>query len=262
MNNSVLNTILALEPPRSRQWPDYGRLLAPEHADDLIRIATDEGLLCSEIESPESWAPVHAWRALGQLRSTTAIEPLIGLLSLAERDDWIPSELPKVFAMIGPAAIDPLAEHLGNPTRELFSRASAAESLALIATSHPESRAECVAPLVRVLEAFGDNDLLLNAIVIGCLMDLEAVDAAPVMEAAFQAGRVDLRHAGDWEDVQVELGLLPERLTPRAPFSWLQESVPPRPRKPAVSAKTKRRAKLKSKRKIARDSRRKNRRQR
>lgn len=262
MNDSVLDTILALEPPTSHQWPDYGRLLAPEHADDLIRIATDEGLLWSEMETPQSWAPVHAWRALGQLRSVTAIEPLIGLLSAAEQDDWILSELPKVFAMIGPAAIGPLAEHLASPTHELFSRASAAESLTQIGTSHPESRSECVAPLVRVLEPFGDNDILLNAILIGCLMDLRAVEAAPVMEAAFRAGRVDLRHAGDWEDVQVELGLLPERLTPRAPLAWFQEPAPPRPHRPPVSAKAKRRAKLKSKRKMSRDSRRRNRRQR
>lgn len=57
-----------------------------------------------------------------------------------------------------------------------------------------------------MLEPFGDNDILLNAILIGCLMDLGAVEAAPVMEAAFRAGRVDLRHAGDWEDVQVDMG--------------------------------------------------------
>ena len=97
------------------------------------------------METPQSWAPVHAWRALGRLRSVTAIEPLISLLSAAEQDDWIPSELPKVFAMIRPAAIGPLAEHLANPTHELSSRTSAAESLTQIGTSHPESQAECVA---------------------------------------------------------------------------------------------------------------------
>jgi hypothetical protein len=40
------------------------------------------------------------------------------------------------------------------------------------------------------------------------------VEAASIMEAVFQSGRFDLRHQGDWEDVQIELGLLSERITP------------------------------------------------
>jgi hypothetical protein len=41
------------------------------------------------------------------------------------------------------------------------------------------------------------------------------VEVAPAMQRAFAADRVDLSILGDWEDVQVELGLKATRETPR-----------------------------------------------
>jgi hypothetical protein len=40
-------------------------------------------------------------------------------------------------------------------------------------------------------------------------------ESADVIEQAFASGRVDLMVRGDWEDVQIELGLLDKRITPR-----------------------------------------------
>jgi hypothetical protein len=44
------------------------------------------------------------------------------------------------------------------------------------------------------------------------------------MQAAFEAGAVEQGLTGDWEDVQVELGLLPERQT--EPRYQLQPGTP------------------------------------
>lgn len=50
--------------------PNYLELgLGPEHIPALIRMATSEELNHADSESSEVWAPVHAWRALGQLRA-------------------------------------------------------------------------------------------------------------------------------------------------------------------------------------------------
>jgi hypothetical protein len=58
-----------------REWPDYLDLgLRPEHVPELIELATDKELNWADPESLEVWAPVHAWRALGQLRAVPAIE--------------------------------------------------------------------------------------------------------------------------------------------------------------------------------------------
>jgi hypothetical protein len=56
------------------------------------------------------YGPVHAWRALGQLRAFAAVEPLLGLLDRLDQlgDDWYLEEFPDVFGQIGPQAIPPL----------------------------------------------------------------------------------------------------------------------------------------------------------
>jgi hypothetical protein len=58
-----------------------------------------------------------------------------------------------------------------------------------------------------------------NGLLIGILVDLQAVETIPIMEQAFQANQVDTFLVGDWEDIQVELGLknreeVPERQFP------------------------------------------------
>jgi hypothetical protein len=57
------------------------------------------------------------------------------------------------------------------------------------------------------LEHFEDQDKSLNAFLVGPLRDLGAVESAPLMERAFAANRVDIGVQGDWEDVQIDMGL-------------------------------------------------------
>jgi hypothetical protein len=62
------------EPITPDDWPDYRTLgIGPEHIPELIQMATDEHLNEADAESTAVWDPLHAWRALGQLR---AVEPL------------------------------------------------------------------------------------------------------------------------------------------------------------------------------------------
>jgi hypothetical protein len=47
-----------------REWPDYlGLGLDFQHVPDLIRMATDPALNDAPFDSPDVWAPAHAWRA-------------------------------------------------------------------------------------------------------------------------------------------------------------------------------------------------------
>ena len=83
---------------RKRPWPDYLELgFDQEHVPDLIRMATDMDLNRSPLHNLEVWAPLHAWRTLGQLRAKEATEPLVRLFEQLEDDDWLPSDLPVVF---------------------------------------------------------------------------------------------------------------------------------------------------------------------
>lgn len=231
----TLLTLGASDDFRSQSWPNYLEMgLGPEHIPDLILLATDLELRWNdEDDSPEAWAPVHAWRALGQLRAEAAIEPLMAWFGNNEYDDWITEELPQVYGMIGPAAIVPLAAYLEDSVHHTEdARITAVSSLEEIGKHWPEARSECVARLTEQLEFFAENGPEVNGFLIASLLDLKAIEAAPVMERAFAARRVDLMITGDWDEVQVDLGLKepPEEQTTRPPSGFFQPNASQLPR--------------------------------
>jgi hypothetical protein len=216
-----IDKLLTLGDPRDEtNWPDYLALgISAEHVPDLIRMTLDEELRWADSESKEVWANLHAWRALGQLRAQAAIEPLLQLLPRIDEDedDWVDMELPKVYGMIGPAALPALVKFLANKSNGLYAHTAAASSIKEIAKWFPVSRADCVAAIARQMERFAENDPALNGFLLADLLDLGAVEAAPVIQRAFAAKRIDESIAGDWEDVQIEFKMKNERTAPRAP---------------------------------------------
>ncbi|GAC1644113.1 MAG: hypothetical protein NVS4B12_08950 [Ktedonobacteraceae bacterium] len=189
-------------------WPDYRELgIGPEQIPELIQMATDEVLNVADVDSSEVWAPLHAWRALGQLRAVEAVEPLLELFDGLEEDDWIHEELPVVFSLIGPAALPPLAAYLADLSHTDSSRISTSSSIEKIGKRWPGARAEALAILEEQLERFEENEPDVNAFLVEALVELGAKEAAPLIERAFAEGYVDPMVMGDWEDVQVELGL-------------------------------------------------------
>ncbi len=217
-----------------RNWPNYRALgLGPEHVPDLIRMALDEDLHWSASDSDQVWAPIHAWRALGQLRAGEAVEPLIRLLPwIDEYDfDWVAEELPDVFGLIGapaiarPSGAGPLADYLDDDERGLWGRLAAAHGLVEIGQRHPEARDDCVAALVATLERFNELDPELNGFLVSYLVDLKAVEAAPLIERAFDADRVAFHVMGDWMDVQSELGLFGREIPPRRGLGDIDKTI-------------------------------------
>jgi hypothetical protein len=201
---------------RGSAWRDYRQIgLGPEHVPDLIRMARDPELNYADQDDPGVYAPLHAWRALGQLAAPEAAGPLAELLVQLPDDDGANEELPEVLGMIGAAGVGPMVGLLANPILEERTRISAASALEEIARRHPELRDRCVQMLMGQLKHHARQSKGLNAFLVFDLVELGAVEAAPLIQAAFEAERVDLLIGGDWEDVQVELGLLPERVTPR-----------------------------------------------
>jgi len=217
---------LRTAPSLSEKWLDYGKLgLTVADIPELIRMATDMTLHQAYSDTTEVWAPLHAWRALGQLRAESAVEPLIGLFHLVddEDNDWVAEDLPDAFGMIGESAIPALTAYVRDSTHGLWAHSAACTSLIRIAEHHPDAHEVCVAALTGLLERFAENDPEVNAYLISGLIDLDAVESASVMEQAFKANAVDLSMQGDWEEAQIELGLLEERITPAPPYGWLGE---------------------------------------
>ncbi len=209
-----------------REWADYVALgLTETYIPDLIQMALDEALLWADSDTDEVWAPLHAWRALGQLRAETAVEPLVTLFAYLDEDmeDWISEDLPQAFGLIGPAAIPVLRDFLADAAHGVWVRVAAAESLVRVVLHDPASRNDVIPILSAQLARFAEQERNLNACLVADLVSgLHAAEAAPIIEQAFAADAVDLMMMGDWEDVQIELGLLAERQTPQRDYQAIE----------------------------------------
>ena len=220
--------LLTLGDPRQEgrmasEWRDYPALgLTAEHIPELARMALDEDLHRADSESTEVWAPLHAWRALGQLRAESAVEPLLQLLDRVDDDDGAGRDLPKVFGLIGPAAIPGLRDFLSDADHGEWARVAAGEGLVKMVERFPDSRGQAVAVITDQLRRFAEQERLVNASLVQALCHLKAVESAAVIGQAFAADTVDLSVLGDWEEAQILLGLLKERVTPAPNFPEME----------------------------------------
>lgn len=220
---------------KAEDWPDYSQLgLGSEHIPDLIRMATDQSLIEGEEEDEESvtWGgPIHAWRALGQLHAEAAIEPLLSLFQTQKDNDWVMEELPDVFGMIGPTALPSLKTFLADSSNDEWARITASTSIEKVGIYSPEARSTCIEILSNQMEAFlakemfVEDDYEVNSFLIVALTNLQAKEAAPLIERAFNADRVDESIMGDWMEVQYDLGLLPPEEATRIRVRRLSQRV-------------------------------------
>jgi hypothetical protein len=243
--------------------PDYVRDLglASEHVPALIEIALRQADLDDFPADDAGWAPVHAWRALAQLRAVEAVEPLLTLQHTLDKsgDEFHFYDFPVVFGMIGPPAIPALAAYLHNPENPLYPRVNVGEGLCNVGLRYPEARSEALAPLGEQLAHFEENDYELNGFLVVDLTRLKAVEAAETIERAFAANRVADDISGSWGTVRQELGVAglglaaDERPRPPLPpserFGWGMgpQDRGPRDRKKEKAAKAKRKQQAKAK---------------
>jgi hypothetical protein len=223
-------------PPEGENRLDYLALgIGPRDVPELVRMALDEELFAANANGNGFWAHIHACRALGQLRAETAVAPLLTLLRRIEDEEasWIEDEVVDLCGRIGPAAIPALYQYLGSPARDWVARKAAAAALVHVVHSHPEARGQCIGLLCAQLELFQTNSSTLNAFLITPLVDMQAVEAAPLIEKVFDSGRVDEEaFGGSLEDAQIDMGLKKDTQEPPAILKELfAESNPPSPPK-------------------------------
>jgi len=229
------------------KWPDYPARfgLEDQHIGALIRLACDPALPDADPDSAEVWAPVHAWRALGQLRAEASVAPLLALLATLEEDETADADLPVVFGMIGPAALPLLAGFLADRANPSGVVTKAMYGIKEIGEQNPECRDECVGILVRMLDPDGHIDRDARGFAVCALIDLAAVEAIDAIRDAFRREAVEISIPGDLEDVEIALGLRTQRVTPRPRYSILPDGWSPRDAdrfRPAIETLPKRQA--------------------
>ncbi|MFZ5821340.1 MAG: HEAT repeat domain-containing protein [Chloroflexota bacterium] len=219
---SPVDKLLTLGETRIHDQRNYLKMgFTHAHIPDLIRLLEDEELYYMEWEDenrapPQVYAQVHAWRALAQLGAVEAISSLLGLLHCIDEDndDFVGEEIPVMLGKLGAPAIEPCRAYLANREHDIYARIAASDALSRIGKGHPETRDACVQALMSTLEDYRNDDETVNAFTLSCLADLKAVEAASLAEEIFEAGKAELEVAGDYEDFQIEVGLLKKRLTP------------------------------------------------
>lgn len=226
--------LLNVGAPRSynpAEWPDYMAKfgLAPEHIPELIRLACDAALNQGDSDSSAVWAPMHAWRALGQLQAETAVVPLLAFLKAFGEDDAAIEELPVVFGMVGRSAIPHIAGFLSGGALAVMPAATAMGGLKEIAERHPACRGDCVGVLANMLDSHVHADPSINGFAVSTLMDMAAVEAIDAIRSAFRRNSVDISICGDEEDVELEFGLRERRATPAPRYHVLPMGVLARP---------------------------------
>jgi len=209
------------EPDGRNEWTDYLKLgFTQLHINDLIVMALDEELHNGEPNSNQIWAPIHAWRTLGQLKAISATESLLKLLPRIddEGDDWVSEDIPEVFKMFGSETIPILEHYIETNEDELWANVSAIHCLEMIGNEYPESRFKCIEILANNLKKCEKYDETYNAFLISYLTDLKAIEVIEIITEAFNKDLVDLSVCGDLEEIEIELGLRKERSTPRPNF--------------------------------------------
>jgi hypothetical protein len=200
-----------------QKWPDYGAMgIRNEHIPALISILEnlDELPVAEEADNAD-FLPMHAWRALAYLKAEEAIPLMVRLLDHADTDfdDLIDEALPEALGKMGAAAYPVLSEMLFNQSNAMWARLNAAEALMLFAIDHPDDRLRVINTLSEALENFQSEDFTFNSILIDDLIKLKGVEAAPLVEKVYESDKLDPYFSGDWEDFQVQVGLIKERTT-------------------------------------------------
>ncbi|MEC4050194.1 DUF1186 domain-containing protein [Flavobacterium sp. SUN046] len=189
------------------KWPNYLELgFTNENVDELIKMTQDEELHNSSSESTELWAPIHAWRTLGQLKAISSAEFLLKLFSKVD-DDWVNDEIPKVFEMLGPETISVIQHYIEKNEDDLYANICALNCLEKIGNEYHESRLTCIEILSTQLKKCEEQDETYNAFLVSYLVDLNATEAIEIITNAYEKNTVEQSVTGDLEEVEIELKL-------------------------------------------------------
>jgi hypothetical protein len=243
-----VDRLLTLPSPKlDKEWQRWNvdpRLTGFTLADlpELLRLARDGEL---HAHDDRCWgAPIHAWRAISLLPSEAVVRPLVHLLAdNVEWDtDWLGEDLVQVVAGVGALALPELGDALAEPGYPDRAQLLWASCIKEIARAHPELREAVIRVAMAALERHEELDPWANGSLACTLVALKAVEAAELIEAAYEADSVDRFYAGDWPHLKHELGLGPppphrpsmfERLmaeraaTKPREVPWEQTSQPP-----------------------------------
>jgi hypothetical protein len=179
----------------------------------LTELAADTALL--ELEPPECYAPLHALRLLGELKTPRMIAPLLRAFELTGDDAPLARrlwevELPQILGSLGEAAAEPLWAVVDSQDYAQAQRSAAIVALTFATAAAPALRPAVIAGLRERLTRAEDTREA--GYLITGLANLGASEAYQEVMARFRAGTVDLDVATAAQSRQLLLSPTGKRL--------------------------------------------------
>lgn len=116
-----------------------------------------------------------------------------------------PPYLAKLLGQVGEAALKPVQSYLQDRSRWFYGRAEAANAIREAGRQHPALRDQAIQILSDILADARHESPEFNGFIVSNLLDLQAVEALPVVEQAFALDCVDEMIVGDWQTVHAQL---------------------------------------------------------
>lgn len=189
-----LDRLLGLGPVEfSKHLIDYqAHGLASEHAGELVRMMVDRALHFSTQDSAVVWAPLHALRALAQMKATEAIEPLLRWCCQDDVDDWFLDEMPEAMARIGAPAVQPLLAMARDQSASFDARTTAFVALEKVIERDPAHAPTVLDEVRATLRQHLAEPTEMVGFLVGMLSWNGTAADIPLVEAVFDAGVDDL----------------------------------------------------------------------
>lgn len=202
----VIDRILAL--PKDEAAQDIGNVI-------LYSIGkTFKGINDDTIESWDNSAIMHSLILLAQLQSDKGLDAVlevmrqIGEFADYHLGDLTPELLHPALYACGKDNVPAIEDYLNQPGLDSYLRSQAPDALAMIVFNHPERRDEIIAVFRRLLNNMVSNlpirracDGTFAGFVMSNLMDMNATELIPEIEATFATNRVNKTIAGDCKEV-------------------------------------------------------------
>lgn len=202
----VIDRILAL--PKDEAAQDIGNVI-------LYSIGkTFKGIDDDTIESWDNSAIMHSLILLAQLQSDKGLDAVLEIMRQTGEfadyhlGDLAPELLHPALYACGKDNVPAIEDYLNQPGLDSYLRSQAPETLAMIVFKHPERRDEIIAVFRRLLNNMVSNlpirracDGTFAGFVMSNLMDMDATELIPEIEATFATNRVNKTIAGDCKEV-------------------------------------------------------------
>jgi N-acyl-D-aspartate/D-glutamate deacylase len=251
-----LHPFLMLGGDYNGTYAEFG--IGKSYIPALIRMATDENLLYYEPDRPQTHAPMHAWRRLGQLGAIEAAEPLLQLL--VGHNLRSVYELPSVYAMIGIKAFPVLAKYMSEDFRPNYARVEAMNCLLAIVEGASDadeiSFRALEGMLIAQLDKHSQNDLLFNAGLILSLARMESKGAVPLIIDVYNQNPDMAKATGPFEEIMERMGVRIEKETTEDDLPKDQPQLTPFHSKPDLKKKKAKRKQAEKIKKLNRKKRR------